>query len=423
MKRLLLFLIVLGLAVPLVGADTIELLFWTHEDPNRTEIENRYIEEFENMYPQVDIKRVTYPSARIQETVLTAFSAGQGPDIFNMEINDEYPYIVNQRVAPVNAEALGFESVQAIYDSYLEGVLNPVTYQGNLYGLPMELTNWCIFINKKYFREVGLDPEEDYPKTWEEMMEVSEKLVIRDGEILLRRGFDFRYPYYLTWLVPMVEQLGGALLNEDGTEAIINDEAWLTVLEYMKEWSPQGRNLGSPTYTNARKLFNFDNNDISMCLTGLYQEDRIRANNPDFYYSGEWMVVPFPRFENAVNDLGSAYYGHYYLVNAQSSEENQYWAWKFIGYMLSHPTEYLEKVGLIQPRLDLIESDIFAEIPYSDVFLSDMEKSNIITIHEKAPRMQDLLREAVESVMLSGTTPEFALQRLKRRMNELLEGW
>jgi multiple sugar transport system substrate-binding protein len=423
MKRLLLFLIVLGLAVPLVGADTIELLFWTHEDPNRTEIENRYIEEFENMYPQVDIKRVTYPSARIQETVLTAFSAGQGPDIFNMEINDEYPYIVNQRVAPVNAEALGFESVQAIYDSYLEGVLNPVTYQGKLYGLPMELTNWCIFINKKYFREVGLNPDEDYPKTWEEMMEVSEKLVIRDGEILLRRGFDFRYPYYLTWLVPMVEQLGGALLNEDGTEAIINDEAWLTVLEYMKEWSPQGRNLGSPTYTNARKLFNFDNNDISMCLTGLYQEDRIRADNPDFYYSGEWMVVPFPRFENAVNDLGSAYYGHYYLVNAQSSEENQFWAWKFIGYMLSHPTEYLEKVGLIQPRLDLIESDIFAEIPYSEVFLNDMEKSNIITIHEKAPRMQDLLREAVESVMLSGTTPAFALQRLKRRMNELLEGW
>jgi multiple sugar transport system substrate-binding protein len=221
----------------------------------------------------------------------------------------------------------------------------------------------------------------------------------------------------------MVEQLGGALLNEDGTEAIINDEAWLTVLEYMKEWSPQGRNLGSPTYTNARKLFNFDNNDISMCLTGLYQEDRIRADNPDFYYSGEWMVVPFPRFENAVNDLGSAYYGHYYLVNAQSSEENQFWAWKFIGYMLSHPTEYLEKVGLIQPRLDLIESDIFAEIPYSEVFLNDMEKSNIITIHEKAPRMQDLLREAVESVMLSGTTPAFALQRLKKRMNELLEGW
>jgi hypothetical protein len=25
--------------------------------------------------------------------------------------------------------------------------------------------------------------------------------------------------------------------------------------------------------------------------------------------------------------------------------------------------------------------------------------------------------------MLSGTTPAFALQRLKRRMNELLEGW
>ncbi|MFW6119362.1 MAG: extracellular solute-binding protein [Petrotogales bacterium] len=423
MKRVILFLVVLGLAIPLIGADNIELLFWTHEDPNRTEIENRYIEEFEDMYPQVNIKRVTYPSARIQETVLTAFSAGKGPDIFNMEINDEYPYIVNQRVAPVNAEALGFDSVQDIYDSYLEGVLDPVTYQSNLYGLPLELTNWCIFINKKYFREVGLDPEEDYPKTWEEMVDVSEKLVIRDGDILLRRGFDFRYPYYLTWLVPMVEQLGGALLNEDGTEAIINDEAWLKVLEYMKEWGPRGNNLGSPTYTNARKLFNFDNNDVAMCLTGLYQQDRVRADNPDFYNSGELLVVPFPRFEDAVNDLGSAYYGHYYLVNAQSSEENQYWAWKFIGYMLSHPAEYLEKVGLIQPTNDLIESDIFAGITHSDVFLNDMEKSNIITVHEKAPRMQDLLKEAVESVMLTNTTPEFALRRLKNRMNELLEEW
>ena len=45
----------------------------------------------------------------------------------------------------------------------------------------LELTNWCIFINKKVFRDAGLDPEKDYPKTWEEMVEVSDKLCIRDG--------------------------------------------------------------------------------------------------------------------------------------------------------------------------------------------------------------------------------------------------
>ena len=60
----------------------------------------------------------------------------------------------------------------------------------------------------------------------EEMVEISEKITIRDGEIIKRRGFDFRYPYYLVSMVPMAEQLGGKLISDDGKKAIINDKAW-----------------------------------------------------------------------------------------------------------------------------------------------------------------------------------------------------
>ncbi|MGB2782907.1 MAG: extracellular solute-binding protein, partial [Atribacterota bacterium] len=178
-----------------------EITFWTHEDPNRTEIEDRYIAEFEQANPGVTIKRVTSGSGQIQELILTAFAANQGPDIFNMSIEDEYAYIVNERLAPVDFDAAGYPSLQAVYDAYMPGVLDPVTYKGQLYGLPLELTNWCIFINKKVFKDAGLDPDKDYPKTWEEMVEVSDKLCIREGEILNRRGFDFRYPYYLVAMV------------------------------------------------------------------------------------------------------------------------------------------------------------------------------------------------------------------------------
>ncbi|MEJ5228458.1 MAG: extracellular solute-binding protein, partial [Pseudothermotoga sp.] len=245
-------LLIFVLSISLLAA-RIEIIFWTHEDPNRTPLEERYIQEFEKMYPDVKITRVTYPSAKIREVVLTAFAARKGPDIFNMEIQDAYPYIINERVSPVNLSVLGLKNFEELKNLYVEGALDAVTYEGKIYGLPLELTNWSVFINKKYFREVGLDPEKDYPKTWEEMMQVSEKLVIREGQILKRRGFDFRYPYYLTFFLPMVEQLGGALFSEDGKTAIVNDEAWLKVLRFMKEWGPNGKNLGSPTYTAARK--------------------------------------------------------------------------------------------------------------------------------------------------------------------------
>jgi multiple sugar transport system substrate-binding protein len=422
MKKLFtIFLFVLLLSMIINSATAMEITFWTHEDPNRTEIEDRYIAEFEQANPGVTIKRVTSGSGQIQELLLTAFAANQGPDIFNMSIEDEYAYIVNERLAPVDFEAAGYSSLQAVYDAYIPGVLDPATYKEQLYGLPLELTNWCIYLNKKVFKDVGLDPEKDYPKTWEEMVEVSDKIAIRDGEILQRRGFDFRYPYHLVSTVPMVEQLGGKLISDDGKTAIVNDEAWLKFLKFMQEWGPSGKNLGSPTYTNARKLFNKDNNDMGMCLTGLYQQGRIKSDNPDFYNSGEWMVVPFPVFKNAVKDVPAAYYGHYYMVNGQKPKENQQMAWKFVAYMLSHPEEYLAKVNIVQPTVELMKSETYKSMPYSEVFTNDMAKGHIVYYGEDSAKIQSHIREAVESVMLAGVSPENAVKTLKRKVQEVLD--
>ena len=423
MKRFCFFLACAFLLIVAANAaeSKTEIIYWTHEDPNRTEIENRYIKEFEKANPEVTIKRVTSPSKKMAERVLTAFAANQGPDMFNLQIEDEYAYIVNGRLAPIDFKAAGYPSVKAIYDAYLPKVLDPVTYEGKLYGLPLELTNWCLYINDRVFKDAGLNPDKDYPKTWEEMVAVSEKIAIREGEIVKRRGFDFRYPYYLVSMVPMVEQLGGQLISDDGKTAIINDKAWIQFLEFMRAWGPNGKNLGSPTYTNARKLFNKDNNDIGMCLSGLYQEGRIRADNPEFYNSGEWRVVPYPKFAKAVKDAASAYYGHYYVVNAQKPKKNQEMTWKFIGYMLGHSEEYLSKVGLIQPTVNLMASQTFKNMPYSAVFKGDMERGKIVYYAGNSAKIQQHIREAVESVMLAGTSPKEALKNLRRKAQETLD--
>lgn len=401
--------------------ENITLTYWTHEDPNRTRIEERYIQEFTEKYPNVTIERTTQSSKKMIELVQTAFAANQGPDIFNLSIEDEFAYIVNERVAPINPEWIDKKDVADIKNDYLKNMLSPVIYNDQLYGLPLELTNWCIFINKRIFKEVGLDPEKDYPKTWEDMAKISEKLVIRNGDILERRGFDFRYPYYLVSFIPMVEQLGGKLVSSDGKQAIINDEAWITFFDYMREWGPNGKNLGSPTYKNARKLFNLDDNTISMALTGLYQIGRIKADNEKFYDSKEWMVVPFPVFENAKKDVAASYYGHYLMVNAASNKYKQEMSWKFIAYMLSHSEEYLQEVSLIQPRNDLLTSTTFQEQPYSEVFLKDFERGHIVYFAENSSQLQKLIREAVESVMLSEVESRDAVNTLRSKAQELLD--
>ena len=184
MKRLTSIVLVLLVAAAAIGfaegkteepTGPVKLLFWTHEDKNRETLEGQFIKEFQEQNPTVTVERVLYPSTKIQEATLAAFAANQGPDIFNMAIEDEYQYIANSRVAPVIPEAAGYTTTQQIVNAYIPNVLDPVTVKGKIYGLPLELTNWCIYLNKKIFREAGLDPEKDYPKTWEDMMAVSEK--------------------------------------------------------------------------------------------------------------------------------------------------------------------------------------------------------------------------------------------------------
>lgn len=400
------------------GPITIE--FWTHEDPNRDAIEKRYVEEFMAANDTVKINRVTHSSSKIFELVLTAFAANAGPDIFNMQIEQAYSYIVNGRVAPVDYVAAGYKNAADMVDQYMVGALDSVIADGDVYGIPLELNNWAIYMNERVFRDAGLDPDKDYPKTWEEMADISEKLVLRDGDIITRRGFDFRYPYYLISIIPMVEQLGGRLVSEDGKTAIVGDQAWIKFLTYMQEWGPSGRNLGSPTYKNARKIFNLDNNDIGMCLSGLYQEARIRSDNQEFYDSGEWRIIPFPVFEDAVEDVACAYYGQYYMVNAQNPARDIQTAWKFTAYMMSHEEEYLSAVNIIPPTKRLMESATFKNMPYSDVFVNDLARARVVYTAENGAKMEELIKEAIESVMLSGISPQQAHATLKAKAQELL---
>ena len=53
----------------------------------------------------------------------------------------------------------------------------------------------CLLTNNTLWREAGLDPNKDFPKTWEELPAVAEKLTKRDANgVPIRRGFDFDWP-------------------------------------------------------------------------------------------------------------------------------------------------------------------------------------------------------------------------------------
>ena len=400
----------------------VTLTIWTHEDPNRSVFEQGLIDEFTQMYPNVTVDYQTYPSGKMAELLTVAFSAGEGPDIFNQSQSVIRQFVEEGLVSALDPEWIGEESLDDVYGRYIPGSLEAVTLDDELFGLPLEYTNLAIYVNKNVFRDAGLDPETDYPKTWEELMEVSEKLVQREGEIITRRGFDFRYAtYYLMEMLPMVEQLGGKLVSDDGTTAVIGDEAWLRFFEYMKEWGPNGRNLGSPTYVGVSSIMNNNDNQLAMAMSGLYQEARIRANNPEYYESGEWMVIPYPQWSDATENVTCHVSCHYYMVNGDIPEAKQVWAWRLIDFMLSHSEGYLETCNLVQPTYALFESELFKSMPYSEVFYNDLQHATLTYYSANSNAIRDKMKQAVEAVMLEDRDPQEVLQDFRRQVQDLLD--
>jgi len=394
---------------------------WTHEDPNRQKMEEQFAKDYMAANPHLTINYSVYPSTTIQDVITPAYAARNAPSIWNMELQKAYPLFMQGLCAPIPVTELGYRNEQALIDTYLPNMLDPVIdkdgnlfgQRGKIYGLPLEMNSWCMYLNKKIFRDAGLDPDRDYPKTWEEVMSTSERIARRNGNIITRRGFDFRYGDYLISWVPMVEQLGGAVLSADGREAIVGEAAWVKVLDYMKQWGPQGKNLGSSTMTRARSQFDNDQNEIAMHLSGLYQNARMRTANPAFYNSDDWKIIPYPVFQGGKH-ISNTYYFQYYMVNSQIPQNEQIEAWKFVHYMLSHGDMYLENVNLIVPTKAVMEGQAFKNQKFSSVFVDDLKYANVVFHTAYSWRINELIGNAIISVMTTNVTAQQAYQTLKR---------
>ena len=384
--------------------EEIVIQYWTHEDGKRGALEERLIAEFEIENPGIKVERTEFQSSELIYKVSSSMEAGLGPVLFNLSSE-----VIPELAMSGSLDKLPDGIISA--DDYIPGAFDAVTYGDNIYGIPLEYTNWCLYVNTSMLEEAGLE----LPETWEDIRDISLLLTEHDGGIITKRVFDFRYPYYLSFFIPMVMQLGGGLVS-DGS-FIVNDDAWIEALSFMKEWGPLGDNLGSPTLLNARSLFNDEK--IAMCLSGLYQEERMKDMNPEFYESPRWKVLPFPSFEVALSDVSASSYLHFFMVNEARSGEEKMAGWKLASYFASHADEYLEEVGLVMPLKTIINGDAVINKPYGSVFIDDLKRSTPVYSGPYAMEIQDLIGEAVESVMLQGISPEKAVAQLRASVSYL----
>ncbi|WP_277586432.1 ABC transporter substrate-binding protein [Psychrobacillus antarcticus] len=137
---------------------------WRTEDGPKYE---KVIALFNETNPNIQVEFSPTKNTEYNTILNTALQAGEGPDIFHLR-----PYAAGLKLADA-----GFvEPISDIdgLDQYSENYLAASKgADGEQYGVPLNISSTQFFYNKKIFADQGLE----VPATWDEFIEVNEKLL------------------------------------------------------------------------------------------------------------------------------------------------------------------------------------------------------------------------------------------------------
>jgi len=401
--------------------DATTVKYWTHTHPPMVEQNEAMIASFEEANPDIAIAYEVIPNMEFGTKMLTSMGTGTGPDIINMDdAAMRSIYISRGLVQEVDPVAMGFASLEELQAKYLPGALEGASLDGAIYGVPSEFNVTAFIINTAAFEEAGLDPANP-PKTWAEVGEMGQKLVVMDGDTMTRRGFDFLYlhsGWYHNQLGTLLLQTGGQIVADDGTTVTIADpeavaalQIWYDMVYTYKIADP---NIASREATVPYQ--DFLDGKVAMSLMnpwgmGFMTEDTVVGDN--------WAIVPMPQVnpDAPVNPL----YAYYFSINSQTTDEAiKNAAGEFVGYLTSEPGQWLQNVDFIQPVVGWASLPEAENFQFGDVWESEMAKGQFLPVTPQAEEVDNIVMQAIELSILSGVAPQEAFDGAKTQIEAAL---
>jgi multiple sugar transport system substrate-binding protein len=362
----------------------VRLTYLLH-NTTKKEVDEKHIAEYKDKNPHVTVEFSLVPDAELTAKITSLFAGGSSPEIFNPSSSPAAGMIDRGWAAEVDYRAIGLGTAQKFVDAYdFPGALDGYKWKNKYYGIPTELSNYCLYLNNRLYRKAGLDPQKDYPKDWDQMIDVANRLTVREGGQIVQRGFEPDYGRVNYHWGGHAYQLMGPFFTEDGKINIVTEGAERT-LQWWADWS-QKRQLGSPSMPLPGSTFNDET--LAMWASGSWYAPSVKKGNPTLYE--DMTIKPFPRWKDKKYDHGTHVYGYAMLVSSQANKDVQAEAWKLAWFFSGYPVEHLAAGGLLQPKKDFVQSPTFKnfkDIPSLDVFLDDMKKS---TYFAKSPVTSDV---------------------------------
>lgn len=393
----------------------VEIEFWyglgSEADVKMKEI----INNFNESQDEVIVKAV--PQASYDETyqkLQAAIASNTAPGVFITGGDAMHDLAKKKAIASLD----NYIQEDATFNEgdYLDVFINPAKINSSYYGLPAYGTTQVMYYHKDLYEKAGIDPKEAF-SSWENLAEAAKE--IQSSGIA-------EYGHLPMWgsgnLMDIALSNGGEILNEEGTEVLIDSPEWVEAWEFIrKQIHEEGTmkvNSGGQGWEYWYKTIDEVMNGSAAGYTGS---------------SGDKGNLDFEKIDSAVqpglngNKARPSAGALFMAVPEAISEEEKEAAYQWMNFFTSPEVnaDWAKAIGYIPVKHTAMEVPEYAkfieENPYAAIPFEQAQTGSPSFIDPTGGKILDALSIATDQVELENKPAKEALSEAKKAAQKALD--
>ena len=347
------------------------------------------------------------------DQIKAAYAGGTPPDVHVMHRHRIPEFAGLGALAEISGdlEAAGIDP-----NDWSPAALDAVSFNGGIYGVPMDFHANLWHVNMDVMAEAGLveNGQPVLPSSPEELLAHAQQVKDATGKDYLAADFA-QFPIGVRLVLALMWQQNANIFTEDGT-ATINTEAGKNAVTTITQLFDAG--LANPQLNYADSQQAFLNGEAAILVNGTWVVDfyTAQAADPDVGLAN-YYVADFPTlFETGATWADS----HMWAIPSTLEGDDKMAALKVLAFINDHNIDWA-RTGHMAVRTSVVESDAYTSLPHRDEYTGTAAIAKDTPPSERYGAIQDVLNRELQAIWLTGKSVEDALDDAELEVQDQLD--
>ena len=360
----------------------------------------------------IDITTLPTDWGNYYDQIKAAYAGGTPPDVHVMHRHRVPEFAGIGALAEISGdlEAAGIDP-----SDWSPAALDAVSYNGGIYGVPMDFHANLWHVNMDLMEAAGLveNGAPVLPSSPSELLEHAQMVKDATGQDYLAADFA-QFPIGVRLVLALMWQQNANIF--DGDTATINNEAAKNAVTSMTQLFDAG--LANPQLNYADSQQAFLNGEAAILVNGTWVVDFYTAEAAKAEVGlNNYYVADFPTlFETGATWADS----HMWAIPSSLEGEQRAAALKVLAFINDHNIDWA-RTGHMAVRNSVLESDEYAALPHRDEYTGTAAIARDTPPSERYGAIQDVLNRELQAIWLTGKEVDLALADADAEVQDLLD--